>query len=220
MTGAPTNDLRVELRTRNNVLWHAIFDTHKTVAEFCRAHDLCHSSVGDILNLKASPYMTKRTGARQTSASFESKTLTKIADRLVQITRILAEDLFPRGLYLGIIPTKMIAEIPSSMYRGLSAAKHLTLPPAQEGIVDAREAREALESALSTLTPREETVLRMRFGLDSPEESTCEEVGQKLGCGGARILQIQAKALRKLQHRSRSRKLDSFRTQLKAQEPA
>lgn len=70
--------------------------------------------------------------------------------------------------------------------------------------------KEQLEEVLDTLTPREEKVLRLRFGLDDARERTLEEVGQSYGVTRERIRQIEAKALRKLRHPSRSRKLKDF----------
>jgi len=63
---------------------------------------------------------------------------------------------------------------------------------------------------LQTLTPREEKVIKMRFGLDDGSEHTLEEVGQSFAVTRERIRQIEAKALRKLRHPSRSRKLRAF----------
>ncbi len=70
--------------------------------------------------------------------------------------------------------------------------------------------KEELASVLLTLTDREEKVLRLRFGLDDGQCRTLEEVGQIFGVTRERIRQIEAKALRKLRHPSRSRKLKDF----------
>jgi RNA polymerase primary sigma factor len=70
--------------------------------------------------------------------------------------------------------------------------------------------REQIENALKTLTEREAKVLKMRFGLGDGNEHTLEEVGQQFKVTRERIRQIEAKALRKLKHPSRSRKLKSF----------
>ena len=72
--------------------------------------------------------------------------------------------------------------------------------------------KEELDGVLLTLTDREEKVLRLRFGLDDGQCRTLEEVGQIFGVTRERIRQIEAKALRKLRHPSRSRKLKDFLT--------
>ena len=70
--------------------------------------------------------------------------------------------------------------------------------------------REQTETVLKTLTPREERVIKMRFGVGDGSEHTLEEVGQNFYVTRERIRQIEAKALRKLRHPSRSRKLKAF----------
>ena len=70
--------------------------------------------------------------------------------------------------------------------------------------------KEQLMSVLDTLTPREEKVLRLRFGLDDGRQRTLEEVGKEFNVTRERIRQIEAKALRKLRHPSRSKKLKDF----------
>ena len=70
--------------------------------------------------------------------------------------------------------------------------------------------KDQTEALLKTLTPREEKVIKMRFGLGDGSEHTLEEVGQNFAVTRERIRQIEAKALRKLRHPSRSRKLKAF----------
>nr|WP_122011869.1 RNA polymerase sigma factor RpoD [Maliibacterium massiliense] len=70
--------------------------------------------------------------------------------------------------------------------------------------------KEQLMDVLDTLTPREERVLRLRFGLDDGRARTLEEVGKEFNVTRERIRQIEAKALRKLRHPSRSKKLKDF----------
>ena len=69
---------------------------------------------------------------------------------------------------------------------------------------------EQTRSVLATLTPREERVLRMRFGIGEKADHTLEEVGRDFSVTRERIRQIEAKALRKLRHPSRAKKLKSF----------
>ncbi len=76
--------------------------------------------------------------------------------------------------------------------------------------VGAKMLKEQLLRVLDTLTPREEKVLRLRYGLDDGKPRTLEEVGKEFNVTRERIRQIEAKALRKLRHPSRSKKLKDF----------
>jgi RNA polymerase primary sigma factor len=76
--------------------------------------------------------------------------------------------------------------------------------------VTAELLREDINEVLSTLTPREQQVLRLRFGLDDGRPRTLEEVGQEFGVTRERIRQIEAKALRKLRHPNRNRRLREY----------
>jgi len=77
-------------------------------------------------------------------------------------------------------------------------------------IVANSDLREKVREILKTLTPREEKVLKMRFGIDVASEHTLEEVGKDFSVTRERIRQIEVKALKKLKHPSRSKKLQSF----------
>ena len=70
--------------------------------------------------------------------------------------------------------------------------------------------KEQLDEVLATLTPREAKVLRLRFGLEDGKSRTLEEVGSEFKVTRDRIRQIEAKALRKLRHPSRSKKLKDY----------
>ncbi len=82
--------------------------------------------------------------------------------------------------------------------------------PAPAEVVAGTLLKEQLMDVLDTLTPREEKVLRLRFGLDDGKARTLEEVGREFAVTRERIRQIEAKALRKLRHPSRSKKLKDF----------
>lgn len=69
---------------------------------------------------------------------------------------------------------------------------------------------EKIEEVLSTLTPREARILRLRFGLGGGRSHTLEEVGQKFGLTRERIRQIEGRALRRLRHPRRSRQLREY----------
>ncbi len=83
-----------------------------------------------------------------------------------------------------------------------------SLSPAESATMEALKSD--LAAVLKTLTPREESVLKMRFGLDDGQPKTLEEVGKKFDVTRERIRQIEAKALRKLRHPSRLKKLKDY----------
>ena len=82
--------------------------------------------------------------------------------------------------------------------------------PAPSDVASHTMLKEQLAEVLSTLTPREEKVLRLRFGLEDGRSRTLEEVGKEFNVTRERIRQIEAKALRKLRHPSRGKKLKDF----------
>ena len=82
--------------------------------------------------------------------------------------------------------------------------------PAPSDVASHTMLKEQLAEVLSTLTPREEKVLRLRFGLEDGRSRTLEDVGKEFNVTRERIRQIEAKALRKLRHPSRSKKLKDF----------
>ena len=85
-----------------------------------------------------------------------------------------------------------------------------TSVPSQIDQATMESLRETTHSVLAQLTPREAKVLRMRFGIDMNTDHTLEEVGKQFDVTRERIRQIEAKALRKLRHPSRSEQLRSF----------
>lgn len=82
--------------------------------------------------------------------------------------------------------------------------------PSVEDMISDKYLRESLEKVIATLTAREQKVLRLRFGMDHNRARTLEEVGKEFGVTRERIRQIEAKALRKLRHPSRSKQLKDF----------
>jgi RNA polymerase primary sigma factor len=83
-----------------------------------------------------------------------------------------------------------------------------TMPPVEAASLNLL--KDQVEEVLSTLTPRERRVLQLRFGLEDGRSRTLEEVGKEFGVTRERIRQIEAKALRKLRHPSRSKKLKDY----------
>ncbi len=117
-----------------------------------------------------------------------------------------------------VCKTKKIAQQPVSFETpiGEDEESHLGDFVEDKGVVSPSDAaihlnlKEHLASVLKTLTPREERIIKMRFGLEDGNELTLEQVGQSFAVTRERIRQIEAKALRKLRHHSRSRRFRIF----------
>jgi len=150
-------------------------------------------------------------------------------NKLMRIERQLLQDLgreptvMEIATEMGIEPEKVreikkIAQEPVSLETpiGEEEDSHLgDFIPDEDALAPAEAAsfsllKEQLEDVLDTLTDREEEVLRLRFGLDDGKARTLEEVGRVFGVTRERIRQIEAKALRKLRHPSRSKKLKDY----------
>lgn len=84
------------------------------------------------------------------------------------------------------------------------------LSVSQEDVAVSKQLVSIMDKLLKTLSPREERVLRMRFGIAEESDCTLEEVGQDFSLSKDRIRQIEAKALRKLRHPSRVKRLKDF----------
>lgn len=208
MTVSPDADVRVEFKFKNARLYHSIQeasykdkDYHASygqgrVSAFCRFYGVSYHLVSQLLSLRLSPVLKQ-----------PRNTYRPVCVTLSSILDIDCATLFPRALYAQSWPTNFSTNIPLATFVGLGAAKHLTLPPSSFEAVANQELRELMTAAVATLTPRETLVITRRFGLDGEGERTLEEIGHDQGCGRERIRQIEAKAMRKLRHPSRSRRL-------------
>ncbi len=193
-------EYRVEIKVKNNNILKRIEDAgYKTVGEFCRLNQELNkdtSRVGDIINMKISPL-----GA---DGNFRP-----VVYRISEVLDCMPEDLFS--------DTQMHAAIESNRrtFQVNEAEMHFMLAnsPDQkllEEIVAEDEKHEAVNEMLETLTPREEKVINLRFGLNGNQEHTLKAVADIFEVGIERIRQIEAKALRKLRHPSRSRNVRDF----------
>ena len=195
--------LRLELRTKNNRLWTEIdkrwgHGNYTGVRRCCAELGLSESVVGQLMNLRQSPY--KKTDGRPV--------LRKAAQVLCDALYLFPEDLFPRSLYSGVMPKRvLVATVEPEQFSALSASDRPKLitdgAESLDASVLAKELKQAVAQALHTLTPREQIVIRRRFGLDGPEQ-TLRAIGEGLGIETERVRQIEDMALRKLRHPRRS----------------
>ena len=184
------NDYRVKITIRNERLLAAMEGMgYKSVAEFSRNQGLNGVKVREIFSGKIPPL--DREG--------NPKELTK---EILEILNLTIEKAFTEKQLKGFKKHTFEVKIEEEkLLQIISPAKN------QEIKVIEQEVKSKLSEILSTLTPREEKILRMRFGIGMDTDHTLEEVGRKFFVTRDRIRQIEARALRKLKHPSRSKQL-------------
>ncbi len=215
--------IRIEAKFKNARLYNAIAERSvplssgaKNIAlhasgpvkAFCELHGLTLQRVYLLLSMKMSPLM--RAGSREASdTQYKPLCMT-----LAAILEHPVEWLFPLDIYNVEWPA-VCGDIHHGQMVSLAHARarpELMLPAMQDAIIDQQDKLKSIEHALSTLTPREGKVIRLRFGLGGGDEHPLKEVGVALGVSTERVRQIEAKALRKLRHKSRSRALRGYLT--------
>jgi RNA polymerase sigma factor (sigma-70 family) len=201
-------ELRVEMKVRNNLILTRMEELGiPTVAELCRRMGVTsQDKVGRIINLKDSPL--------KDDPENEADRWKPIAHQLAEFFDVAGpEDLFPEAIQgLKIAPdTQFFAEVNPQELRRLAGSK--VAPALLQGeqeepdkALEKKEILEAIERGLKTLTPREQKVLRLRFGLDDGREWTLKEVAVEIGLmSREHVRKIEMKALRKLRHPTRLR---------------
>lgn len=194
-----TKDYNIVVTVRNNCLLTKMREVgFYTVSELSRRTGISGSEIYRCLNLTVS-------GQRQDGNWRLS------VCRLAKFFRCLPEDLYPPQHAAAPLP-KRRAEFDMSLEDidwFLSGTKQLALPPDER--MEKKDVADAISEVLNSLTPREQTVLRMRFGLDGQGERTLKEIANRLSITAARVGQIQAKAMRKLKHPARTMLLNNAR---------
>ena len=201
-------DLLVQSRFRNLQLWDLL--AGRSVAEVCQEINVDQCVFGGLLNLKLSPkaFPPRYKRSKNPARLVYRKAVTSIAAHF----KMLPEDLFPDSLYALALPDRVERTYDSVELLPLLAAggEKYALPPTQFESVQLSELKEVLNKKLATLPGRESRVLRLRSGLEDGEEHTLEEVGKIFGVTCNRIRQIEAKAIRRMRHPSRSGALAEF----------
>ena len=147
--------------------------------------------------VRSSRYLVQQLGREPTPEEIAAK-MEMPLDKVRNVLRIVKEPVS--------LETPIGDEEESSL--GDFVEDRQTVSPADAAVYTSLE--EQTRKVLATLTPREEQILRMRFGIGEKSDYTLEEVGQKFAVTRERIRQIEAKALRKLRHPSRARSIESF----------
>lgn len=196
-------DLRVELKLKNNLLYNAIMSKYASVAAFCRENSLHQNLVGGYLNFKSSPISKQRYRDQSQPFLADGQYVKKSALDIAKALGCNFFDVFPPVSYESK-NNKFIAEIDSTEFLPYNDSKYF---PVLDEEPECEFSYKLLDKAVCTLTDNEQYVLSHRFGLNGANEMTLAECGEKLGVTQERVRQIEAKALRKMRHPSRSRGL-------------
>ncbi len=183
-------DYRVVVRVKNNLLYAAMERAGiESVAELSRLSGVGQVTIGHIANLK-------ETGKKN------SGEWRKVLVKISEVLKTLPEDLMPAQHHYA-----KLAKNKAEMFMSFDDVSELLEsnvdPVSIEEDIDRKALPTAIATVLKTLSPRQEMVLRMRFGLAGGEPKTHEQIAKVIGVGAARVAQLEGKALRQLKHPSR-----------------
>lgn len=200
-------EIAVKVRVKHGLIYGYMREHGLTWLEMTKKIGISTATFSKILHFKWVPgkyYQNKKT-----------------AEKLCNFFQCDLEDILPNELAQQI---KNNLEIAKLMQEGQTVYKevdieYLSYDEVSQGLLvyDPRpefekiDLRKNLERVLKTLTPREEKVIKMRFGIGDENEYTLEEVGTELGVTRQRIIEIEAKAIRKIKHPSRAKFLKEFK---------
>jgi len=185
-------DYRVKVQIRNNYLLTAIQEAgFDSIASFCREYDLSQQGVGRVGTLQLTLYKGKNGAVRN------------IYLKLSEALRCLPEDLVPPQHATKKLKTRSV-EIEASMEDIQTLLPEFNGDAPQHLMLENKEFSGLITDVLDSLSEQESDILKRRFGLGDYDPHTLEEVADRMGVGRERIRQIEAKALRKLNHPSRA----------------
>ena len=192
-------DYRVDIKVRNNNILRKIEEAgYSSVGEFCRLNPKpsWNSTIGELVNLKKSPL--NRYGE-----------FLPIIEWMCEILICSPEDLFSEvQLTTALESNRRSLEVNEAEMQFM--LENRVEPLLLEDQILQERLPAKIELMLSTLTPREAKVIKLRYGLDDCAPQTLEEVARLFDSSRERIRQIEAKALRKLRHPSRSERVREY----------
>jgi RNA polymerase sigma factor (sigma-70 family) len=185
-----TKEIRFEARIKNNILYKAIYGKYGSIKRLCDSTGLLYQHTCRYVNLSYSPY--KENGGMRASAV-----------RIAKVLRLDAAELFPQWLYESAIENKVVTELGREEIPALYA--HRAVERLSEGVNPKEEAEKVInsealiESIDELLSPREQGIMKMRFGLTPYNGGrTLEEVGKQFYVTRERIRGIEQRCLEKL----------------------
>lgn len=191
------NPYLVKVSIRNNLIIKAIHKAgYRNVSQFCEQNGMAKTQLTELISFRTPP-LTKEGEFREPAKKL-MEGLCALPTELwtaEQLTMELKRNTSTKEVNLDAMLSVL----------GINAEEALQMiePPKPDEVLEEKEKAEVVGEMLDSLTPREARVLRMRFGIGC-DEHTLEEVGKKLDVTRERIRQMEAKALRKMKHPSRS----------------
>jgi RNA polymerase sigma factor (sigma-70 family) len=189
------NEYRIDIKVRNNLILSKIEENgYKSIPDFCKKNDINMYTLYLIINMKCELF---RKNGEWIS------TIIKAAECL----NCFPEDFFTETQLHAILKTnkKTILTNEAEMKFLLNNSQKLL-----EDIVDDNRKDKEIHKSIELLTPREQKVINMRFGIEDGIEHDLKEIGEILSVSGQRVRQIEAKALRKMRHPRIAKKLEVF----------
>jgi RNA polymerase sigma factor (sigma-70 family) len=180
-------NIRVEIKIKNNILYKLILSDNKNVNEFCSKYNFDKNTISRYLSLKIFPKRNNK--------------WTETAIKLSEHFKVLPEDIFNEDF-------NFIEKNTISLEGNIKYIDYMYSIKIENN--DNFHLKEAINKILNTLQGREKKIIEMRYGLNGNNEMTLNEIGEVFGITRARVSQIEAKAMRKLRHSSRSDQLLNF----------
>jgi hypothetical protein len=212
-----SDEIRLEMRIKNNKLYEAIVEPFGTVAEFSRRSGLSQSLVGGLINFTKSPFYQFNSRKKvcldkpNNNGVFNPRSCcslvyTSLAKRLAEIAGYSCEELFPIYLYKSVTSNFVVRTLSLNMLIE-SRSRSDSLVASEQNNDDLLSTRLVVPKVLETLSPREQFIIEGRFGISKGYALTLEEMAKITSLTIERVRQIEAKAIRRLRHPTRSRAL-------------
>lgn len=194
---AEIKDYRLKVGVKNNLLLRAMEAKGiYTAAELNRASGVSYSVVHQLLNLRLAPLTRGAGGSRENQPLKWRAPVLKLAEFFdCEPWELFPSQHFDRSLPISSGEVEVSLEEIEAFLPALAET-----PALPDIVIEAADLQRVIATTLDKLTSRERGVIESRFGLNGVDPKTYKEIGAEQGCGGQRIHQIAAKALRKLRH--------------------
>ena len=198
-------DFRVEVKIRNNRIFSRVMERWGSISLFSLCTGLTYVTILQYIGFKINPIRKLNKKLKHFSVYKGDLPWKNTAIQIADVLNCSVLDLWPDEYFREIRNNKYFFEADKEDMLNLPYEDRVLLMQGKPALSDFNI--ENIDNVLKTLTPREEKIIKLRFGLNEGERYTFEAIANIEGISRKRIRQIEAKALRKLRHPSRSRRL-------------